>query len=244
MKLIKEDRPVYSLTNYMLLGRTLYYIPYLSMIHPGRVISTFVGLDVIVEILTGNGAAKIANLSNSPEQIRIGNGLIRASLLLQIVLFALFVSLEVIFHMRLIKAGIMNKKLKVVVALLYGSSALILVRNIYRCIEVWQGYTGYLQRHEAFFYVFDAGLMLANTVMLNIWHPARYLPKSNKTYLAKDGVTELEGPGWVDPRPWWVTTLDPFDVVGLIKGKDKKTAFWENESAQAETVRAKEVSNA
>ena len=242
--MIRSNRPVYSLTNYMLLGRTLYYVPYLSMIHPGRVISTFVGLDVIVEILTGNGAAKVANLSNSPEQINIGNGLIRASLLLQILLFALFISLEIVFHTRLVKAGIMTPKMQAIVALLYGSSALILIRNIYRCIEVWQGYTGYLQRHEAFFYVFDAGLMLVNTIMLNIWHPAQYLPGSNKVYLARDGVTELEGPGWVDTRPWWVTMFDPFDVVGLIKGKDKETAFWENEEVQGDRVRPKEVGDA
>lgn len=209
------------------------------MIHPGRVISTFVGLDAIVEILTGNGAAKIANFDNSAEQKKIGNGLIRASLLLQIVLFALFISLEVIFHMRLVKAKIMTAKLRTIVILLYTSSALILIRNIFRCIEVWQGYTGYLQRHEAFLYVFDVGLMLVNTIMLNIWHPTRYLPTNNKVYLAKDGVTELEGPGWVDPRPWWATALDPFDFVGLIQGKDKKTAFWANEETQGVTVRPK-----
>lgn len=60
-------------------------------------------------------------------------------------------------------------------------------------------------------------------------------------YLAKDGATELEGPGWVDPRPWWATALDPFDLAGLIKGKDKKTAFWETEEAQAEMVRRRKT---
>lgn len=228
---------MYALTNYMLLGRTLYYVPYLSMIHPGRVISTFVGLDVMVEILTGNGAAKVSNPSNPPGQIRIGSGLIRASLLLQIVLFTLFISMEVTFHMRLVKAKIMNAKLRMIVTLLYTSSALILIRNIYRCIEVWQGYTGYLQKHEAFFYVFDGSLMLVNSVMLNIWHPTEYLPASSKVYLAKDGVTELEGPGWVDPRPWWASRLDPFDFVGLIKGNDKRTAFWEVDEPQMEMAR-------
>lgn len=228
----------------MLLGRTLYYVPYLSMIHPGRVISTFVGLDVLVEILTGNGAAKVANLSSTPEQIKIGNGLIRASLLLQIHLFALFISLEIVFHMRLVKSRIKHAKLFTIVALLYTSSALILIRNIYRCIEIWRGYTWYLQKHEAFFYIFDAGLMLVNSIMLNVAHPARFLPRSNKVYLARDGVTELEGPGWVDPRPWWATALDPFDLVGLIKGRDKKTAFWENEEAQAEMVRPRKTDGA
>lgn len=148
----------------------------------------------------------------------------------------MFISLAVIFHTRLVKAEMMTAKLRTVVTLLYASSALILIRNIYRCIEVWQGYTGYLQKHEAFFYVFDAGLMLVNSIMLNVWHPARYLPSSHKVYLARDGGTEVEGPGWVDARPWWGSALDPFDLAGLIKGKDKKTAFWENEETRAEVV--------
>ena len=72
--------------------------------------------------------------------------------------------------------------------------------------------------------------MLANSVMLNIWHPSRYLPQSNKTYLCTDGVTEREGPGWVDKRHWFITILDPFDIGGLIKGRDKTAAFWETDN--------------
>ena len=224
--------PVYALTNYLFLGRTLFYVPYLSPMHPGRVISTFVGLDVLVEILTGNGASDLANLSSSPEQIAVGRGLIRASLLLQVVLFLGFTSVEVLFHVRCIRAGVMTSKLQTVVTLLYTSSALILIRNIYRVIEQWNGYTGYLQSHEAFFYVFDASLMLVNSVVLNVWHPAKYLPENNKVYLKQNGVTEAEGPGWVDGRAWWVSVLDPFDLVGLAQGRDRKTRFWEEETAE------------
>ena len=225
-------RPVYALTNYILLGRTLFYVPYLSIIHPGRVISTFVGLDVLVEILTANGASKTANVNSTPSEISAGKALIRASLLLQIILFFGFISLEVHLHIRLLKAKIWNAKLRMIMTLLYTSSTLIVVRNIYRCISTWEGYSSYVQTHEAFFYVLDAGLMLVNTVMLNVWHPARYYPRNNKIYLSKDGVTEIEGPGWVDPRPWWASALDPFDVAGLIKGRDKRTAFWENQGEE------------
>jgi len=49
----------------------------------------------------------------------------------------------------------------------------------------------------------------------------------SKIYLGKDGVTEVEGHGWADARPWWASALDPFDIAGLIRGSDKKTAFWE-----------------
>ena len=69
--------------------------------------------------------------------------------------------------------------------------------------------------------------MFLNTAIMNIWHPGRFLPRSNKIHLARDGVTEVEGPGCVDDRPFIVTLLDPFDLVGLIKGRDRETAFWE-----------------
>ena len=222
--------PIYALTNYLFLGRTLFYVPYFSPIHPGRVVSTFVGLDGVVEALTGTGAAKIANLANSPGEHAVGVSLIRASLLLQVVLFMGFTSIEVLFHVRCLRAGIMTPKLRTIIALLYTSSTLILIRNIYRVIEQWNGLNpNYLQTHEAFFYIFDAALMLINSVILNVWHPARYLPRNNKVFLSKDGVTEAEGPGWDDARPWWIGVLDPFDLVGLVRGRDQKTRFWEEE---------------
>ena len=47
--------PVYNGANYFIFGRALYYLPYLSLIHPGRVWSTFVALDTVDGILAANG---------------------------------------------------------------------------------------------------------------------------------------------------------------------------------------------
>lgn len=88
---------------------------------------------------------------------------------------------------------------------------------------------GYIGSHEAFFYVFDGALMIINTVMFNIMHPMMILPNSNKVYLATDGCTERIGPGWMDKRNFFVTLIDPFDIVGLVMNKDKKKKFWEQE---------------
>ena len=191
--------------------------------------STFVGLDAVVGILTGNGASRSANTSNTPSEIKAGADMVRASIILQLACFVGFIALEVVFHFRCIKANVLNQKLQGIISLLYVSSALILIRNIYRVVEVWQGYDSYLTNHEAFFYVFDGALMLVNTLMWNVWHPMEFLPNDNKIYLSKDGKTELEGPGWIDKRPFWVTLLDPFDLAGLFRGKDKANMFWENE---------------
>lgn len=195
--------------------------------HPGRVISTFVGLDTVVGILTGNGAAKVINSSESPQQVKIGAALIRASIVLQLACFAGFVALEIIFHRRCLRVKIMNTKLRTVLYLLYASSGLIMIRNIYRTIEVWEGYDGYLATHEAYFWILDSALLLINSTMLNKCHPMAHLPHSYKVYLARDGVTEVEGTGCIDERSLLATIFDPFDLVGLIRGKDKTQRHWE-----------------
>jgi hypothetical protein len=67
--------------------------------------------------------------------------------------------------------------------------------------------------------------MLANSVMLNVMHPGRLLPQDSRVYLAPDGLTELNGPGWRDPRRWWWQVVDPFDFGGCCR-KDPKYDFW------------------
>ena len=143
---------------------------YIDICRPGR--------PSLVETLAGNGAAKIANASGTPAQMKVGNVFIRASRLLQIVFFLACMNLEVHLHVRLVKAGMWNARLRMIVNLFYTRSTLGLIWNIHRCISIWEGFTGYLQDHEAFFYVFDTRLMLANSVMLNIWYPARYFPQN------------------------------------------------------------------
>lgn len=222
--------------NYIVLARTLYYVPFLSPIHPGRVLSTFIGIDVVIGALTGHGGAHSANPDATESQLKVGRNLIRASILLQMACFVGFIALEATLHRRLVKAKIFTRKLRMIIILLYASSAMIMVRNIYRVVYVWQGYEGYLAKHEALFYVFDATVMLANSVMFNIWHPLMYLPNDNKVYLSQDGLTERQGPGWVDKRHFLLTVFDPFDIGGLIMRKDNKDRFWEDDRAPVTNV--------
>lgn len=69
--------------------------------------------------------------------------------------------------------------------------------------------------------------MYLNTILLNVCHPMQWLPRSNKIYLATNGVTEIEGPGYDDHRPVILTLIDPFDIVGLIKNKGRQEKYWE-----------------
>lgn len=85
--------------------------------------------------------------------------------------------------------------------------------------------------------------MVINTYLLNFRHPMRFLPRNNKIYLAKDGKTEVLGPGYGDSRNFWVTVVDPFDVHGMLKGrKSAGEQFWEtHEHDQAQPAENSEV---
>ena len=53
--------------------------------------------------------------------------------------------------------------------------ACIMVRNVYRAVELDQGWTGYLITHEVYFCVLDCGLMALATLIMNFFHPSRYV---------------------------------------------------------------------
>ena len=57
--------------------------------------------------------------------------------------------------------------------ILYATSALILIRSIFRIIEYIQGNSGYLLSHEVYLYVFDAVLMFIVMVLFNWIHPSQ-----------------------------------------------------------------------
>lgn len=234
-------RPLLELQNYHILGRVLYYVPYLSPLHPGRVLTTFGFISAIVEALNGWGASYSANQSLSDEEVAAGHALIKSSLIIQVFVLISFILLAATFHRRCRANGIHSHRLRGPLLTLYASSALIFVRTIYRIVEYFSiaelKFTkpnfdptslSPIIRYEWYFYVFEAGVMICNCMMFNFRHPRRYLPKNNNTYLAEDGTNEIEGPGFKDPRPFWQTMIDPFGVFGLLKGHGaEKNKFWE-----------------
>jgi hypothetical protein len=227
----------------VILGRILYYIPYLSPLHPGRVATTFVGLDGVCEILIGNGAWRMANSSMTNKARKVGSNMVTASLCLQAVLFGVFGLLAALFHRRASKAGVLKRDLKVLLYVLYISATIVTIRCVYRLVEYIKGLDSEIYQNEAYFWIFEATIMFINTALLNLYHPGKRLPRSNSVFLSRDGVSERRGPGWADDRPWIVTVFDPFDMWGLFKGKDKKTQFWDMTDQELETARITKKKN-
>jgi hypothetical protein len=74
---------------------------------------------------------------------------------------------------------------------LYATSALILVRSIFRVIEYIQGNSGYLLSHEVYLYVFDAALMFFVMILFNWVHPSQVTDLYQKRE-APHGTVELQ----------------------------------------------------
>lgn len=234
--------PLYELSNYFILSRILYYVPYHSPIHPGRILTTFGAMSSIVEALNGNGAAYMANSSLSESKRNLGRALLKAALILQLAILVLFVFLATYFHRACKRSNLLPKNLKAVLLTLYVSSALIGVRTTYRTVEYFTTANLHITsdtdpdslsvmlRYEWFFWVFEAVLMVSNSFLLNARHPMRFLPRDNSIYLAEDGITEVQGPGYQDKRSFLMTLFDPFDVRGMLKGNDMNQKFWETHS--------------
>lgn len=215
----------------------LYYIPYHSPIHPGRVFTTFIALGIAIEVITANGAARVASSGSTPSEQNTGKALLKAALILQLALMVGFTALAGRFNYNCSKGKVLNDKIKRTLVVLYTSCTLITIRTIYRTVEYFSaaslntyddiGNISPLLKEEWFFWFFEVVFMYSNTTLLNVFHPMQALPSSNKIYLAEDGVTEIEGPGYDDPRHWLQTVVDPFDVYGLIVNKGKKEKYWE-----------------
>ncbi|KAM0277529.1 hypothetical protein ACHAQH_005728 [Verticillium albo-atrum] len=247
--LVYASPPLLELANYHILGRILYYVPYLSPLHPGRVLSTFAFLSGLIEMLNGWGASYTANLDLPGSSQATGHALMKTSLVLQLIVAGLFVTLAVVFHRRCIGAGLGGtRQVKSPLRTLYISVALITARTVFRLVEHfgfegirWEGLdpadVPAVIRYEWFFYVFEAVLMLANTVMWNWRHPRRYLPAKCSIYLARDGVTEVEGPGWKDDRPWLLTVIDPFDLGGCFRERRAQDKFWTRDVVEGDIER-------
>ncbi|KAH7366664.1 RTA1 domain protein [Pyrenochaeta sp. MPI-SDFR-AT-0127] len=235
--------PILELANYHVLGRILYYVPYYSPLHPGRTLTSFGTISAIVEIMNALGVSYLANPKVDEKYVKLGHGLMKASLIVQLGVITLFCIIAGLFHRRCIMGGIKSRKVQGPLLTMYISMALILIRTIYRIVEHfgvsrapinpspdWNPKSlSPIVRYEWFFWVFEASLMLINTVLWNYRHPRRYLPQDYHVYLAQDGRTELRGPGWKDEMPWFMTFIDPCGLTAALTGgsRRKEKPFWE-----------------
>lgn len=188
---------------------------------------------MVVETLNALGVALKSNATSSETQQEMGANMTLAALGMQLGVIAAFCGLAGLFSWRCAKGAVLVGKVKVVLGVLGVSMGLILVRCVYRLVEhagntkVDLGDVGSLKRlspvlrYEWWFYVFEAALMLVNSLLWNVWHPGRYLPRDYRVYLARDGVTEVVSKADdKDERRWWMKAMHVV-TMGLLYGRKR-----------------------
>ncbi|KAI9783330.1 MAG: hypothetical protein M1835_003825 [Candelina submexicana] len=148
-----------------------------SLVRTKWLTTIFVSGDVFSFLMQSSGAGIMARGTN--DSMKTGEKIIIGGLLLQCIFFGFFVIVAILFHR---KASLVpTERMKNTnfipwqkhLLALYISSALILVRSIFRVIEYAQGNKGYLLKHEWFLYVFDSCLMFGVLLVFNIVHPSQ-----------------------------------------------------------------------
>ncbi|KAK4188641.1 RTA1 like protein-domain-containing protein [Podospora australis] len=157
---------------------------------------------VIGDFMTLNVQSTGAGMLGKPGTTGIaGNWIVIAGLILQILLFLAFMVVCLVFHLRYRKhgAGTRGETKQVpweaVLYMLYGTSLLILVRNLFRVVEFVMGQDGYLFRVEWPIFAFDAGLMLLVMIAFYIWYPDCLLPGTQLEGVALEEANGRESRG-------------------------------------------------
>jgi hypothetical protein len=233
--LIYAGPPIYTAAEYSVLGRLLRYLPIHAPLNPDRVVLFFIYLGAAVEGLTAAGASLVVTAKGDTEQAQSGTILISIALVLQAVIEFIFTAMVATVHRRCILTGTWPQNVRRLCIMLYGTSILVFIRCIFRAIESFATLSASsscnnlcrtVLLHEWYLYIFEALPMLIYTCWVNAIYPGALLPRDRNVYLDPDGLTERRGPGWVDKRSRWETFVDPFDLVGTIKGQQKHEKFW------------------
>jgi hypothetical protein len=233
--LIYAGPPIYTAAEYSVLGRLLRYLSMHAPLNPDRVVLFFIYLGAAVEGLTAAGASLVATAKGDTKQAQSGSTLISIALVLQAVIELVFITMVATIHRRCVLVDTFPRNVCRLCIMLYGTSTLVFIRCIFRAIEAFATLSASstcnnlcrtVLFHEWYLYVFEALPMLIYTWWINAIYPGTLLPRDRNLYLDPDGLTERSGPGWVDERSRWETFVDPFDLVGTIKGQQRHEKFW------------------
>jgi hypothetical protein len=143
-----------------------------SLIQPRKLTRTFVIGDVLSFLVQGGAAG----LMVTGDHAKLGEGIVIAGLLIQVIMFGLFAVTAVIFNRRVgqsptAESSSSSFPWKKSMRMLYIVSALIMVRSLFRVVEYAMGSDGYPLMHEWTLYIFDSVLMFIVMVVYYLWYP-------------------------------------------------------------------------
>ncbi|KAL2682593.1 hypothetical protein Neosp_007045 [[Neocosmospora] mangrovei] len=177
--------PFYAASIYMVLGRLIRLLEAdkYSMVRLKWLTKIFLFGDIVSILAQGMGGGMLAGADTKSARDR-GQTIIIVGLFVQLIFFGFFGIVAIVFHRRIHNEPT-SASLKIhspwqkLLVILYVSSALIMVRSIFRVIEYIMGEDGELMAKEAYIYIFDATLMLIVSVIFNVFHPSAIINKES-----------------------------------------------------------------
>jgi hypothetical protein len=166
-----------------------------SLTSPRWTTAIFVLGDFISLTIQSNGSGLLVK----PNTVLVGDYIIVAGLVLQVLMFAGFMwcclTFNIRFRAHIAETGATSDiPWQSCLNMLYSTSLAVLVRNIYRVIEFIIGQDGYLLNNEWPMYVFDGALMLLVMIGFFIWYPSQLRPSARDSMieLTTDGASSAE----------------------------------------------------
>ncbi|KZV87507.1 RTA1-domain-containing protein [Exidia glandulosa HHB12029] len=177
---------------YVLLGRLAHYLSAdkLLLIRPSLVSVVFVTADIVTFLIQALGGSMVVG-TDDPNKIKTGGNLFKLGLILQLVSFAFFIVLVVIFTVRVYKreprtwtadkdAGkSFFHDWRALLVVLYTACLTIIIRSLYRTAEIQEGPGGKIGKTEWIFYAFDTlPLCICVGTYVPFW-PGRFITPGN-----------------------------------------------------------------
>ncbi|KAF2855746.1 RTA1-domain-containing protein [Plenodomus tracheiphilus IPT5] len=198
---------------YMVLGRLIRLLDAgeHSMIRTTWLTKVFLMGDILSFLSQSGGGGMLAKAKDKAAQ-DLGNNVILAGLGIQVVFFAIFMIVTVVFHIRITKRPT-STSLAIAAPwerllwVLYFASVLIMVRSLFRMMEYAQGSDGFLMQKEMYVYAFDATLMFNVAAVFCLYHPGgtliayKKLDDGLEVNRAEDSYPMVPNSGWREYGP-------------------------------------------
>ncbi|KAI9695784.1 MAG: hypothetical protein M1836_006050 [Candelina mexicana] len=162
---------------YIILGRLISLQgPHTSPITPKWYLWIFCTCDIVSLVIqaVGGGLASEASSTRGGDT-KPGTDVMVAGILFQMASIAVFTGLAINFLVK-VRKDVFPLRLKALVAGTSVSVVMIFVRSVYRCVELLQGWDGFLITREGYFLALDGALMVVAGGVFTFVNPGWLLP--------------------------------------------------------------------
>ncbi|EFQ30569.1 RTA1 like protein [Colletotrichum graminicola] len=201
---------------YLTLGRiVVVHGAFISRIKPRTYTTFFLGCDIVSLVVqaVGGGIAASTPLDN-PHMIDVGTNILVAGLSIQVASLFAFSACSLEFLWRVRKNPEMrnpefadlvsSKRFNMFLIALFGATACLFVRTVFRSVELSEGFSGELANQEVEFMVLDGVMIILACLCLSIWHPghgfggrwneAKFRFRNSKNKVDQEEVAEAVAP--------------------------------------------------